>query len=217
MADFATALAYLAPDEGGYSSDAGGTMYGITKAVAIANGYNGAMKDLPKATADAIYEQSYWDSLGLSDMANQSPATAIFDLNVNMGEGGMALVTQRALAQLGWTGTQDGQWGPETMAGVQAQDPDAFIVAFSQAAWVRYHEIAADNPAKQPDLAGWLNRADRFLTLQSGISGTVATVRIGVTQAVNSVITEVSDHPETAVALGIIGIAAILAISEVLG
>jgi lysozyme family protein len=217
MADFATALAYLAPDEGGYSSDAGGTMYGITKAVAIANGYNGPIQNLPKATADAIYQQSYWESLGLSDLVNQSPATAIFDLNVNMGEGGMAEVAQAALAQLGWAGTQDGQWGPETMAGVQAQDPDAFIVAFSQAAKDKYQAIAADNPAKQPDLAGWLNRADRFLTLQSGLSGTVATVRIGVGNAIQSVGTEITNHPETAVALGIIAVAAIMALSEVIG
>jgi hypothetical protein len=103
------------------------------------------------------------------------------------------------------------------MAGVQAQDPDAFIVAFSQAAKDRYQEIAADNPAKQPDLAGWLNRADRFLTLQSGLSGTVATVRIGVGNAISSVGTEITNHPETAVALGIIAVAAIMALSEVIG
>ena len=217
MADFQVALAYLAPDEGGYSSDANGTMWGITKAVATSHGYTGAMKDLPKSMADQWYQEDYWDPLNLDTIINQSPATAIFDLNVNMGEGGMTRVVQTTLANLGWTGTQDGEWGPDTLAGVQAQDPDAFIVAYSQAAKDRYQEIVNENPEKGPNLQGWLNRADRFLTLQSGLSGTVATVRIGVQGAVDSVVNEVSDHPETAVALGIIAIAAIMALSEVIG
>ena len=49
--------------EGGYSnnpSDKGGeTMYGITMAVARANGYSGPMKDMPRSVAVAIYSKRY--------------------------------------------------------------------------------------------------------------------------------------------------------------
>ena len=50
--------------EGGYVSnpaDKGGpTCFGITEAVARANGYSGAMRQLPREGAAAIYKRLYW-------------------------------------------------------------------------------------------------------------------------------------------------------------
>jgi len=54
----------LVDREGGYVShpaDKGGpTCFGITEAVARAHGYRGAMKQLPRAEAAAIYKRLYW-------------------------------------------------------------------------------------------------------------------------------------------------------------
>lgn len=162
MADFLTALSYTLGNEGGYSdnpNDAGGpTNYGITQATAEAYGYTGDMADLDLGTAQAIYQSEYWDTWSLGSIPAQGPATAIFDLHVNMG-GGAAKVVQAALAATGWTGTQDGAWGPQTLAGVIAAPPAALLVALSAAAANRYQSIAASNPADQTFLSGWLNRA----------------------------------------------------------
>ena len=60
-------VAEVVGEEGGYSNnpaDPGGeTMWGITKRVAVAHGYQGEMRDLPRETAVGIYRMSYWDPL----------------------------------------------------------------------------------------------------------------------------------------------------------
>jgi lysozyme family protein len=59
--------------EGGYSnspSDPGGeTMWGITRRVALREGYSGDMHLLPRETAKAIYRRRYWDAV----MADRLP------------------------------------------------------------------------------------------------------------------------------------------------
>lgn len=51
--------------EGGYVNDptdrGGATKYGITEAVARANGFKGNMRDLPLDTAKAIYKKTILD------------------------------------------------------------------------------------------------------------------------------------------------------------
>jgi len=89
--------------EGGYSNhpaDRGGpTHWGITQAVARANGYVGPMQALPRAQAVAIYRRLYWDQPGYGFVAEQAPAIAaeLFDAAVNMGVGTATGFLQRAL------------------------------------------------------------------------------------------------------------------------
>jgi lysozyme family protein len=79
--------------EGGYSDDprdAGGkTCYGITEAVARANGYAGAMDKLPLDKARTIYKSQYWDTLNLDAIDALAPIVAakLFDMAVNCGVG----------------------------------------------------------------------------------------------------------------------------------
>ena len=67
MSDFDKAFDLLIGNEGGYVNnpkDPGGeTNWGITKAVAVANGYAGDMRTMPKETAKSIYKKMYWDKL----------------------------------------------------------------------------------------------------------------------------------------------------------
>ena len=86
-----TLIDELIEREGGFvfhSADLGGpTRYGITQAVARANGYQGEMRHLPRAEAAAIYRLLYWDRPGFDEVAKRSPRLAgeLFDTGVNMG------------------------------------------------------------------------------------------------------------------------------------
>lgn len=119
--NFDQAFEKLIGHEGGYSNhpdDPGAeTMYGVTAKVARANGYTGAMIDLPLATAKAIYRQSYWDTVRADDLPD-SVRFDVFDASVNSGPGQAIRFLQRA------TGVaDDGRLGPLTLRAVKAMDP----------------------------------------------------------------------------------------------
>lgn len=119
--NFDQAFEKLIGHEGGYSNhpdDPGAeTMHGVTAKVARANGYAGAMIDLPLATAKAIYRKSYWDTV----RADELPVAVrfdVFDASVNSGPGQAIRFLQRA------TGVaDDGRLGPLTLRAVKAMDP----------------------------------------------------------------------------------------------
>lgn len=121
--NFDTAFHELLGHEGGYSnhpSDPGGeTMWGVTIAVARANGYTGPMRDLPVDTAKAIYRKQYWDAVQAD---NLPPALryAVFDAAVNSGVRQAAIWLQRAVGA-----TEDGKIGPQTLAAIHQAHPDA--------------------------------------------------------------------------------------------
>lgn len=126
MSAFDDAFTQLMGNEGGYSNnpaDPGGeTMWGITKRVAVANGYTGAMQDLPQATAKAIAKAEYWDRYSC-DSFDPRIGFQVFDAAYNGGPAAQWL--QEA------AGVQaDGVIGPVTIAAVQAADPLRIIMRF---------------------------------------------------------------------------------------
>ena len=92
--------------EGGYvdhPADRGGaTRYGITEAVARANGYTGDMRSFPRDAAAAIYRRLYWPRPGFDRVADARAALAaeLFDTGVNMGPAVATGFLQRALNAL---------------------------------------------------------------------------------------------------------------------
>lgn len=86
--DFDTAFTKLLGHEGGYSNnknDPGGeTMWGVTKRVAVANGYTGNMRNLPVEKAKEIYKKDYWDAVQADILPDEIRYT-IFDAAVNSG------------------------------------------------------------------------------------------------------------------------------------
>ncbi len=84
-------IAAVIAAEGGYSNnknDRGGeTMYGITVAVARANGYRGRMADMPKSLAERIYRTRYYTEPNFHLVHKVSPRIAeeLVDTGVNMG------------------------------------------------------------------------------------------------------------------------------------
>ncbi len=120
--NFDTAFHRLLGHEGGFvdhPSDPGGaTNWGVTQAVARANGYTGHMRDFPVDMAKAIYWRQYWVPIKADDLP---PAIryAVFDAAVNSGAKQAVKWLQRAIGV-----NDDGVVGPQTMTFARAANPD---------------------------------------------------------------------------------------------
>ncbi|USU06345.1 N-acetylmuramidase [Sphingomonadaceae bacterium OTU29LAMAA1] len=161
--------------EGGYvdhPADRGGaTRWGITTAVARANGYHGAIRDLPRPVAAAIYETVYWRTPRFDRIALRAPALAaeMFDTGVNMGTAVATGFLQRALNALNRGAsdfadlTVDQMVGSHTLAAL-----DAFLIrrgtpgervlvkAIDALQGERYLSLTERRPANEAFLYGWL-------------------------------------------------------------
>ena len=97
---FDLCIAKLLKHEGGFvdhPSDPGGaTNYGITQAVACANGYQGDMRSLPLETAKQIYKKLYFDAVGIVNLPPDVQFT-VFDAAVNSGPKQAAKWLQRSV------------------------------------------------------------------------------------------------------------------------
>lgn len=161
--------------EGGYSNhpaDRGGaTKFGITEAVARAQGYAGPMRDLPRAEAADIYKRLYWLRPRFSEVAALMPALAaeMFDTGVNMGTGTAARFLQRALNALNRGASDypdiavDGQVGGQTLAALtkfmklRGRSAEAVLVKAVEALQgERYLSLAERRPANEAFVYGWL-------------------------------------------------------------
>ena len=155
---FSACWAALLGNECGYvdnPNDPGGaTNWGITEAVARANGYEGDMRDLPQATAEAIAKRLYWDVV----QGDQLPAPLDFqvlDGAYNSGAGESARWLQRAVGV-----TDDGDIGPATLAAVARMDVWRIICKYNGE---RLVFLAALNDWR--DFGdGWANRIADNLT-----------------------------------------------------
>jgi len=129
MSDFDKAFDLLIGNEGGYVNDpkdpGGETNWGITKTVAVANGYTGDMRTMPKETAKAIYRKMYWDKL----QCDQFPfvvAFQLFDAGVNHGNSQAVKFLQRALSV-----ADDGVIGAKTIAAISKLDDLQIVMLFN--------------------------------------------------------------------------------------
>ena len=115
--NFDEAFDKLLGHEGQYSNnsqDPGGeTMFGITRRVAIQEGYTGDMHLLPRDTAKAIYRKRYWEPLR-ADRMPDSLKFSLFDAAVNSGVSQAIKWLQRAM-DVG----DDGVLGPLTLDAAQ--------------------------------------------------------------------------------------------------
>ena len=169
--------------EGGYvdnPADKGGaTCFGITEAVARANGYAGAMRDLPRDEAAAIYRRLYWLRPRFDQVAKRSAriAAELFDTGVNMGPAVATTFLQRALTALNRNGrdyadlTPDGRVGPITLHALDAYlatrgrrgGETVLMRALEALQGERYLRLAERRPANEAFLYGWL--ANRIGTI----------------------------------------------------
>ena len=173
--DEAELIDALIDREGGYCNhpaDKGGpTCFGITEAVARAHGYRGAIKDLPRDEAAAIYRRLYWLRPQLDEVGQRAPRVAreLFDTGVNMGPAVATTFLQRALTALNRGGrdyadlTPDGNAGPRTLAALDgyfaargAAGETVLLRALEALQGERYLRLAEQRPANEAFLYGWL-------------------------------------------------------------
>jgi lysozyme family protein len=157
---FQDAFAAVIGNEGGYSNspaDPGGeTMYGITQSVARAWGYQGDMRALPLATAQAIAKTQYWD-VYQCDQFDARIGFNVFDAAYNGGHPAQWL--QRAAGV-----TQDGVIGAITIAAVRALDPMTIVARFNSSRISYYTSLVGEWPTFG---RGWMNRLANNLQLSS--------------------------------------------------
>jgi lysozyme family protein len=161
--------------EGGYSNhpnDTGGaTRWGITEAVARANGYHGDMRTLPRDAAKEIYRNQYVVKPGFAKIAEISELIAeeLVDTGVNMGPAVPAMMLQRALNALNNEGRDygdiavDGQAGPGTRAALRAYlgkrgrlGEMVLLRALNCLQGERYIELAEKRQKNESFVFGWL-------------------------------------------------------------
>lgn len=148
--DFNDAFTELLGNEGNYSNninDSGGeTMYGITKRVAVGNGYTGQMVDLPLGLAKQIAKSQYWDKYHCDELP-YIIGFQVFDAAYNGG------YPVKWLQQASGVRV-DGIIGPGTVRAVLAEDPDKIVMRFDA---YRLKYLTAINT--WPSFGkGWVNR-----------------------------------------------------------
>lgn len=127
--NFEQAFERLISHEGGYVNhpkDPGGeTNWGITKRVAVENGYTGSMRSLTREQAKEIYRSAYWDR-ARADEYDGAIAFQLFDAAVNHGIGNGIRFLQRAVGV-----ADDGQVGPRTVAAINKMTVTDVLMRFN--------------------------------------------------------------------------------------
>jgi len=161
--------------EGGYvnnPNDKGGeTNWGITVAVARANGYTGPMKSMRQAEAVAIYQQKYWVKPGFNLVAtvNMAVAEELFDTGVNMGPDVPARWFQEWLNAFNRQGKlyadieEDGDIGPATIAAFRAflkargsEAVEVMLKGLNSDQGAKYKQLARSRAPNEEFVFGWL-------------------------------------------------------------
>lgn len=170
MAKFDLEINELLKNEGGYvnnPNDTGGeTNFGITKSVAVSNGYSGNMKDLPLQKAKDIYKKIYWDSLNLDKINSQEVAGIAFDISVNMG----VIITGKMLQEMvNFMSTSnivvDGQIGNVSISKINeidtSKEKELAVLLLSFLQGERYLSITRAREKNETFIFGWLRRAKK--------------------------------------------------------
>lgn len=165
-------IADLIKVEGTYSdhpADKGGpTMYGVTQAVARANGYTGAMREMPMSVATSIYRKKYFIDPGFESIYLLSPAIAeeLFDTGVNMGTSIPGPWLQRLLNVFNDAKTDlvvDGRIGPATITALRlylnkrgSEGETVMVRGLNCLQGCRYIELTEKREQNRAFIYGWL-------------------------------------------------------------
>lgn len=109
------------------------------------------MKKLSVKDAEEIYRNEYWK---FDKIIDQSIATKLFDMSVNMGVGTAVKMLQRILGV-----DVDGIFGTRTLDAVNGDDPDILMLDLVNACIKRYEDIIKSDPTQERFRRGWMRRA----------------------------------------------------------
>lgn len=145
--------------EGGYAHhplDRGGeTAFGISQAAYPEL----VIKTLTRAQAYAIYEQDYIHRPGLDKITDPALLAQVADFAIHSGS---RTALQHLQRLMGMTEI-DGIMGPDTLAALQAADPQQLNTELVKARCLYLARLCVATPSQLAFLAGWLTRALSFL------------------------------------------------------
>jgi lysozyme family protein len=160
--------------EGGYvndPSDSGGqTKFGITEAVARANGYDGSIASMPRNVAFDIYSAKYWDSVNGDKLLKLSKdiAKEVVDTSVNIGPARAGKFLQRALNVFNSSGSLyadlalDGVIGPATIKALHTylflREGKELAKALNCLQGAFYIELAEKREKDEHFVYGWIKK-----------------------------------------------------------
>lgn len=166
MADFKTAVLITIDDahEGGFQNDYNdhanwsggiigvgalvGTKYGIT----TLDMPGAVIKDITPDMAIGYYAAHYWKTL-YAQIDDQNVANKLFDMGVLFGVG-----TAVRILQLSLEISEDGVFGPNTLAAVNLSDPTSLLTTYKANLVTHAFNIGAANPAERSNVADWGRR-----------------------------------------------------------
>lgn len=179
MADFDKAIALVLKHEGGYVHDkddpGGATKYGMSarflnsiedliKDDIDSNGNNVIDSDdinrLNVDTAEKLYKAFWWDKYRYGEIENDSLATKIFDISVNIGPHQAHTDLQRSFNVISRVSLLkvDGIFGSKTLAAINTENPRYLLIKFKGLIANYYRSLARDHDKLSKYLQGWLNR-----------------------------------------------------------
>lgn len=125
------------------------------------------LKNLPIEKAKEFYLDQYWTPLCCGHMSSQALATAIFDSAVLYGAKTVALMAQKTLVLCGMGVIQDGIVGADTLSAINRVSEMEFLEVFNRLLLRRINMIIFYSSKNGVFRNGWVNRANRLLTLGS--------------------------------------------------
>jgi lysozyme family protein len=167
MANFEEAIALVLRNEdphltGVVTEDAGGrTRFGIAERFHPELGdefYEGSAESALEVARE-IYRSDYWRAIHGDEIRDQSIATKLLDMAVNMGIRQAIVLCQRALNALGLQLREDGVIGSRTLAAINYADASLLSAYLRECCAAFYQHLAAVRPEAQQYLHGWLLRA----------------------------------------------------------
>jgi lysozyme family protein len=172
VANFDSAIQVILKHEGGLVDDpkdpGGITNYGISfrflkdHAIDIDQDGDVDADDIRKLTPEQamdVYKKYFWTPEHCAAITDDTAATKLFDMCVNMGLPRAARIAQAAAVALGKTIDVDGQLGPKSLEALNDCKGDELVKKMCEGQAQAYHDIVAARPASQKFLAGWLRRA----------------------------------------------------------
>jgi lysozyme family protein len=179
MAIFEKSIGHILENEGGYvnhPNDPGGaTNYGVSLRFLKETDGDGDfdndgdvdvedIRNMDVEDAMAIYKKYWWDRFRYGMIHDQTIATKIFDMSVNMGAKRAHTLVQTAInvafdAQL----TEDGILGPATFQVINAigdgDEEQILLDQICEEQWGFYQRLIAKNPKFRVFAKGWQRRA----------------------------------------------------------
>ncbi len=178
MASFDKAIPLILKHEGGYvnnPNDAGqATNFGVSLRFLKDHPESGDfdqdgdvdaedIRNMTMDQAEGIYKQYWWDKFHYGNIVDQTIATKIFDMSVNMGAKRAHIITQTAMNKVfGLNLTVDGILGPaslQTINACQEDNEQTFLTSICDEQYGFYQRLIAQKPSLKVFANGWKNRA----------------------------------------------------------